>query len=107
MHHTTGKFNPMVNPYCVYILTNKNHTVLYVGFTNSLGTRVWEHKTKQNPKSFTAKYNVYKLVYFENFADVNEGIAREKAIKNRPRKYKLELISKMNPSWDELDGSSV
>ncbi len=86
----------------VYILTNKHNKVLYIGVTNNLRTRVWEHRTKRNPKSFTARYNVYKLVYFEGFELITDAIAREKYLKNRGRVWKLELIRKTNPNMIEL-----
>jgi putative endonuclease len=87
----------------VYILTNSNHTVLYIGSTTNLATRVWEHKTKQDPKCFTAKYNVYKLIYFEEFSEVEDARAREIFMKKKKRDWKYELIGHMNPPWIELD----
>ena len=86
----------------VYILTNKNHAVLYVGVTNDLRTRVWEHYTKRDTKSFTAQYNVNKLVYFEEFDSIVDAIKREKYIKRKTRKWKEGLIGKVNPEWKEL-----
>jgi putative endonuclease len=86
----------------VYILTNKNHSVLYVGITNNLQTRIWEHKTKQNPKCFTARYNINKLVYFEGFESIVEAIGREKLIKGKSRKWKESLIDNINPGWADL-----
>jgi putative endonuclease len=65
----------------VYILTNNRHTGLYVGFTNNLVRRLWEHRTKRRPKCFTARYNIHKLVYYEGFGSIVEAIAREKLIK--------------------------
>ncbi|MBW8050118.1 MAG: GIY-YIG nuclease family protein [Cytophagales bacterium] len=85
----------------VYILTNKNHTVLYTGVTSDLFTRVYEHKEKLY-KGFTSKYNVNKLVYYEEFDDIEEAIAREKQIKAGSRKRKIELINSMNPEWNDL-----
>jgi putative endonuclease len=87
----------------MYILTNSNNTVLYVGSTNNLRTRVLEHKTKQNPKCFTAKYNVHKLIYFEEFSEVEQARIREFFVKKKKRDWKFELISRMNSSWIELD----
>ena len=87
---------------CVYILTNKNNTALYVGITNDLRTRVWEHKNKHNKNSFTARYNIYKLVYFEAFELITDAIAREKYIKNQTRLWKIEIIKSVNPNMDEL-----
>jgi putative endonuclease len=86
----------------IYILTNKNHTSLYVGVTNNLETRVWEHKIKYDPKSFTAKYNIDKLIYYEGFDSIATAIAREKYIKGKTRKWKEELIRRVNPEWKEL-----
>jgi putative endonuclease len=82
----------------VYILTNAHNKVLYVGVT----TRVWEHKTKQNKNSFTSKYNIYKLVYFEGFELITDAIARESYIKNQTRIWKLELVKRTNPQMVEL-----
>jgi len=86
----------------VYVLTNKRNAVLYVGVTNNLATRLWEHKTKQNPKCFTARYNIDKLVYYEGFTTIVDAIAREKFIKGKSRKWREVLIEKMNPAWCDL-----
>ena len=86
----------------VYILTNNRHTVLYVGVTNNLATRLWEHKSKQNPTSFTARYNIAKLIYYEGFTSIMDAIAREKFIKGKSRKWREVLIEKMNPEWRDL-----
>lgn len=72
----------------VYILTNKYHTTFYVGITNNLPTRLWEHRTKQHVRSFTGKYNLTKLIYFESFGVITEAIKREKYIKGKNRKWK-------------------
>jgi len=69
--------------YHTYIVTNRNHTVLYTGVTSALLKRVWEHKSKMYPHSFTAKYNADELIYYEAFFDIGEAIAREKQIINR------------------------
>ena len=84
--------------YFIYILTNKNHTVLYTGVSNDLRRRVYEHKEKLN-KGFTYKYNVDKLVYFEHFDHINAAISREKQIKAGSRQKKLDLINSGNPDW--------
>jgi putative endonuclease len=89
----------------IYILTNKNNTTLYVGVTNDLSTRLWEHQTKQNPKCFTARYNLNKLIYYEEFESIIEAIDREKYIKGKTRKWKEELIKLMNPDWLDLSGA--
>ena len=86
----------------VYIITNKHHTTLYVGITNALPSRLWEHRSKQDPRSFSAKYNLYKLVYYESFELITEAIKREKYIKGKTRKWKEELINTMNPGWKDL-----
>jgi putative endonuclease len=83
-------------------MTNKILTVLYTGVTNNLGERSFSHKTKNNSNSFTAKYNVNRLVYFETFDNIGEAIAREKQIKGWTRKKKEELIVSMNPTWRDL-----
>ena len=87
--------------YYVYILTNKNNTVLYTGVTNNLARRVFEHKRKLN-KGFTEKYNVDKLVYYEVFDYIDMAIRREKQIKGYTRIKKENLIHAVNPSKTEL-----
>lgn len=86
----------------IYIITNKHNTTLYVGVTNNLTRRLGEHRTKRNPKSFTARYNLNKLVYYESFQFIREAIAREKYIKGKTRKWKEALINSMNPHMDDL-----
>jgi putative endonuclease len=86
----------------VYILTNKHNTTLYVGSSDNLWTRLWEHRTKRIPKSFTARYNIYKLIYYEGFEFIEEAGAREEYIKGKSRKWKEQLINKMNPEWNDL-----
>ena len=88
--------------YYVYILTNKNHTVLYTGVTRDLVRRVYEHKNHADPNSFTAKYKVHKLVYFEETSDVKAAIEREKQIKSWPRNRKIALIFENNSQWVDL-----
>jgi putative endonuclease len=85
-----------------YIMTNKNNTVLYIGVTSNIEQRVYEHKSKVYPNSFTAKYNCDKLVYLESFNFIEEAIAREKNLKNWKRDWKIELITNNNPQWIEL-----
>lgn len=85
----------------IYFMTNKNNTVIYVGVTGNLIKRVFQHKTKFH-RGFTAKYNCNKLVYFEEFGDINQAIAREKQLKSGSRKSKEELINSMNPNWNDL-----
>ena len=88
--------------YYVYILTNKSNTVIYTGVTNDLIRRVYEHKNQANPNSFTAKYHVNKLVYFEETNDVKSAIEREKQIKSWPRARKVGLIYESNPKFYDL-----
>ena len=86
----------------VYILTNKNNTTLYTGVTSDLRGRLWEHKNKVFPKSFSARYNLNKLIYFEEFGSIDYAIEREKEIKGKSRDYKESLINTVNPSWKDL-----
>jgi len=88
----------------VYIMANKNNTTVYVGVTNDLNTRVWEHKTKVNSSSFSSRYNTDKLVYFEGFDQIVRAIKREKFIKGKSRKWKESLINRANPKWNDLSG---
>lgn len=90
-----------MNDYYVYILTNKTNTTLYIGMTNDLKRRLYEHKNKLI-SGFTEKYNVNKLVYYEKTTDVNSAIQREKNIKKWNRDWKLELIKKTNPNFNDL-----
>jgi putative endonuclease len=90
----------MANFY-VYILSNKPNGVLYIGLTNSLERRIEEHKNKVL-KGFTFKYNVDKLVYFEEFDIYEEAFIRERRLKKWIRKWKIELIEKLNPEWRDL-----
>jgi|SRR5215216_3251212 len=87
--------------YCVYIMTNSRHTVLYTGVTNDLIRRVEEHK-KGIGSEFTKKYNVNKLVFYECGDDINIAVAREKQIKAGSRKKKIDLINSINPDWKDL-----
>lgn len=94
--------NNDVTPFATYIMSNCRNSVLYIGITNDLKRRILEHKSKVDFNSFTAKYNVVKLVYFEKFQSVNEAIAREKQLKHWNREWKIGLISEMNPKWIDL-----
>lgn len=87
--------------YHIYILTNKNNKVLYAGVTNDLFRRMRQHRSKLI-EGFTKKYNVNKLVYFEEFRDINEAIAAEKKIKGWLRNKKINLIESKNPEWKDL-----
>jgi putative endonuclease len=84
----------------VYILTNRNRTVLYTGVTNNLKRRLHQHENKLNPNSFSARYNVHYLIYFEKFAWIQLAIGREKEIKNLSREKKLNLIKEGNPELE-------
>ncbi len=86
--------------YYVYILTNASRT-LYVGFTSDLARRVYEHKQKLVP-GFTARYNITRLVYFEDTVNARAAIAREKEIKGWTRARKIALVSSANPAWRDL-----
>ena len=88
--------------YYVYCLTNEYNNVMYIGMTNNLVRRVYEHKTKQ-VSGFTEKYNVGKLVYFEETFDVDVALAREKEIKKWRREKKNALVTAVNPTWKDLN----
>lgn len=92
--------------YFVYILTNPQNNVLYVGVTNNLVRRVWEHKEKL-VKGFTEKYNINKLIHFEEFDDVSQAIAREKQLKGGSREKKLKLVELTNPLFEDLYNSII
>ena len=87
---------------CVYIVTNQRHTVLYTGVTSDLISRIYQHIHKIYKNSFTEKYNVNKLVYYEIFISIEEAIAREKQIKAGSRQKKEELIHSFNSAWNDL-----
>jgi putative endonuclease len=86
----------------VYILTNKHHTALYVGMTTDLRTRLWEHQRKINPRSFSARYNVFKPVYYQGFETIEEAREQELYIKCKTRKWKEYLINAKNFYWNDL-----
>ena len=90
--------------YHVYILTNKGHSVLYIGVTNNLERRIYEHKNHLIP-GFTDRYNVDKLVYFESYSDIKIAIQREKELKGWSRNRKNALIDSMNPQWKDISRS--
>ncbi|GAK99637.1 excinuclease ABC C subunit-like [Nonlabens ulvanivorans] len=91
-----------MKPGYVYIMTNKNNTTLYVGVTSDLERRVKEHKSKKDLKSFTARYNLNKLVYHEAHQMIGDAIAREKQLKAGNRAKKIALIESINPEWQDL-----
>ena len=90
-----------MNQYFVYILTNKSNKVLYIGVTNDLERRIYEHKNKM-VDGFSKRYNLTKLVYFEETSDVKSAIEREKQLKNWHREWKKNLINRFNPDWKDL-----
>ena len=96
----------MEKQYYIYILANKNNTVLYTGITNNLIRRVYEHKNKLC-QGFTKSYNADKLVYFETCFDPTAAISREKQIKSGSRKKKIALIESMNAEWKDLYSTIV
>ena len=87
---------------CVYIITNEYNTVLYTGVTSALRARIWEHRTKIYPESFTARYNCCKIVWYQTFPRIEEAIEKEKQIKGGSRKDKEALIKSINPTWRDL-----
>ena len=95
---TTG----MVRGGTTYIMTNKNNTTLYCGVTSDIVSRVIRHKSREYPESFTARYNLFKLVYFLSFSFIEEAIEHEKYIKGKRRDWKNELINSVNPDWKDL-----
>lgn len=91
----------MVTESYIYILTNYEETTLYIGVTNNLVRRIFEHREKSN-SGFSKKYNLTKLVYYEIFPDIQHAILREKQLKGGSRKKKIELINNFNPNWNDL-----
>ncbi len=87
---------------CIYILTNSTHSVLYVGVTSDLVARIWQHRNKTYPNSFTSKYNCTKLVYYSMYLHIEEAIAAEKTIKGGSRQSKVKLINQFNPKWEDF-----
>lgn len=87
----------------VYILSNSHRTVLYVGVTSDIGTRIEEHKEKTSKTSFTARYNATDLIYYEEYESIEDAIKREKDIKNWKRAWKFDLIRKGNPDLRNLE----
>lgn len=85
----------------VYIITNTHHTTLYIGITSNLLQRVYQHRCKLIP-GFSARYNLFKLVYYEHHEDITEAILREKRLKEWRRPWKNQLISEFNPHWRDL-----
>src|SRR3990167_6237849 len=92
--------------YYVYILASQRNGTLYVGVTNDLVKRIYEHKNNL-VEGFTKEYNIHKLVYFEDTNDISTAIEREKKLKNWKRKWKIDLIEKSNPQWKDLYPSLI
>lgn len=86
----------------VYIMANQHNTTIYVGVTENLLKRIIEHKSRTDPSSFTFRYRINKLVYFESFHSIEEAILREKQLKSGSRKRKIDLINAFNPTWKDL-----
>lgn len=91
-----------MKPGFIYKVTNKNNTTLYIGVTSNLPKRILEHKEKRYENSFSARYNLDKLVYFEQFQVIGDAIGREKQLKGGNRATKLQLINNFNPNWTDL-----
>jgi putative endonuclease len=85
----------------LYIVTNRNHSVLYIGVTNRLSRRTWEHR-EGSKVGFAAKYQCKKLIYFEHYGDIRDGISRESQLKKWSRVKKIGLINRLNPCWEDL-----
>lgn len=89
----------------IYILASDRNSTVYIGVTSDLEKRIQQHKSKTYEGSFTSKYSVEKLVYYESTEDSESAIAREKQLKNWTRQWKLDLIEKENPQWKDLSES--
>lgn len=91
-----------MKPGFIYMITNNYQTVVYTGVTSNLPQRILDHKGKRNPKSFSARYNLNILVYYEQFQWISDAIATEKQIKAGSRETKNNLVRSINPSWNDL-----
>ncbi len=87
---------------CVYIMTNKYRTTLYIGVTSNLMSRIWEHQNQVDLKSFTSRYKLNLCVYYEGFFSIEEAILREKELKSWKRAKKNQLIEIKNSKWEDL-----
>ena len=85
----------------IYIITNRSHSVLYIGITNRLSRRTWQHRGG-NAAGFASKYQCKKLVFYEHYRDVRDAIARESQLKKWSRIKKVQLINRLNPRWEDL-----
>ena len=86
----------------IYILTNKNNRVLYIGVTSDIIKRLHQHRTGHFKNSFTSRYNLSKLVYLEKFLTIEDAIFREKQLKGGSRQKKIKLIESINPEWKDI-----
>jgi len=91
-----------MKPRYIYIITNKNNTTLYVGVTAYLKEHIIQYKEKRDKKSFSARYNLNKLVYYEAFQMIGDAIGREKQLKAGSRAQNISLIERINPNWKDL-----
>ncbi len=91
--------------YSVYIITNKPQGVIYTGMTNNLRRRINQHKKKVHSSTFSARYNLDKLVYFQHFETKEEALKKERQIKKWNRDWKISLIEEVNPDWRDLYGN--
>ena len=92
----------MPKQYCIYILASKKNGTLYIGSTSDLANRISQHKNSADPNSFTSKYNIKTLVYFEECPDAETMVNRERNLKQWNRNWKLRLINQTNPEWRDL-----
>lgn len=99
--HLHWRYKLIVSSYFVYILTNKMNSVFYIGMTNNLERRTLEHQRGEVPR-FTKRYNIVKLVYFEEYPSAKEAITREKQLKNWHRDWKINLVRANNPEFKDL-----
>ena len=93
----------MIKIWYVYIATNYTNSVFYTGITNDLKKRIWEHRQELDKKSFTSRYKIYKLIWFEEFTNPSEAITAEKKIKGLRREKKLNIIKRLNPNFKDLN----
>src|SRR3989344_4641309 len=99
-------YDKMKNGYYVYILASRKNGTLYIGVTNNLVKRIWEHKNNL-VKGFTEKYSVHNLVYYETFDNIDQAIMKEKQMKKWKRYWKIKQINRMNPDWKDLYNSII
>lgn len=97
----------MDKTYYVYMITNRSRVVLYTAVTSSLERRLWLHSNNRHEPSFTKRYKVGRLIYYESFSDVSAAISREKEIKGWRREKKNELVQTLNPKWEDLGRKEI